>query len=107
MNITLHCRGSKREQASRRYGQRDGGRTVAHAVEGDQTNVALNARVRPNGPHGPLLSRVRTATQLPESLDGTLRQFDSQPLAWQVASERRGLAGPEWSEIVDIPLLGL
>ena len=51
--------------------------------------------------------RVRTATQLPESLDGALRQFDRQPLAWQVAGERRGLAGPEWSEIVDIPLLGL
>jgi hypothetical protein len=52
MNITLRCRGSKREQARppicaarRRAHRRAGSR-------GDQTNTALNARVRPNRPHG-------------------------------------------------------
>ncbi|MGY3470946.1 hypothetical protein ACVW0I_007817 [Bradyrhizobium sp. LM6.11] len=33
VNITLPCRGSKREQASRRSAQRDGGRTVAKTAE--------------------------------------------------------------------------
>jgi hypothetical protein len=51
MNITLRCRGSKREQArppiraARRQAHRRAG------CRGDQTNAALNARVRPNRPH--------------------------------------------------------
>ena len=52
MNITLRCRESKREQARpsicaarRRAHRRAGSRH-------DQTNAALNARVRPNRPHG-------------------------------------------------------
>lgn len=51
MNITLRCRGSKREQArppicaaGRRAHRRAGCR-------GDQSNAALNARVRPNRQH--------------------------------------------------------
>jgi hypothetical protein len=51
MNITLRCRGSKREQArppicaaGRRAHRRAGCR-------GDQANAALNARVRPNRQH--------------------------------------------------------
>jgi hypothetical protein len=43
----------------------------------------------------------------PSCLNRSTAPFDRQPLACQVASERRGLAGPQWSEIVDIPLLGL
>jgi hypothetical protein len=52
MNITLPCRGSKREQArppicaARRRAHRRAG------CRGDQTNAALNARVRPNRQHG-------------------------------------------------------
>jgi hypothetical protein len=52
MNITLPCRGSKREQArppicaARRRAHRRAG------CRGDQTNAALNARIRPNRPHG-------------------------------------------------------
>ena len=51
MNITLRCRGSKREQArppicaARRRAHRRAG------CRGDQTNAALNARVRPNRQH--------------------------------------------------------
>jgi hypothetical protein len=53
MNITPHCRGSKRGQATRPpiYAAR----RRAHRRAGcrdDQTNAALNARVRPNRPHG-------------------------------------------------------
>ncbi len=52
MNITLRCRGSKRKQArppicaARRRAHRRAG------CRGDQTNAALNARVRPNRQHG-------------------------------------------------------
>ena len=51
MNITLRCRGSKREQArppicaARRRAHRRAG------CRGDQSNAALNARVRPNRQH--------------------------------------------------------
>ncbi len=72
MNITLRCRGSKREQArppicaaGRRAHRRAGCR-------GDQSNAALNARVRPNRQHSyrcrgscscrPLPSRRRTTS---------------------------------------------
>ena len=51
MNITLRCRGSKREQARPRICAARRARRRA-GCRGDQSNAALNARVRPNRPHG-------------------------------------------------------
>jgi len=49
MNITLRCRGSKQEQARPPI---CAARRRCAGYRGDQTNTALNARVRPSRPHG-------------------------------------------------------
>jgi hypothetical protein len=49
MNITLRCRGSKQEQARPPI---CAARRRSAGYRGDQTNAALNARVRPSRPHG-------------------------------------------------------
>jgi hypothetical protein len=114
MNITLRCRGSKREQArppicaaGRRAHRRAGCR-------GDQSNAALNARVRPNRQHSyrcrgscscrPQPSRRRTTSSRRQrfflSVVGELGfHYNAVERALLVERGRRGRVEPcaQWS----------
>jgi hypothetical protein len=107
MNITLRCRGSKREQArppicaaERRAHRRAGCR-------GDQSNAALNARVRPNRWHSyrcrgscscrPLLSRRRTTSSRHQrSFSVSWASWASTTSPSNASSSLSGVGAVEW-----------